>query len=204
MIESGWGSNCGETGEWMYLKSPRSPEKYSGEVEISGRDRNGSCGGEGNSAREGERSFRVSKLGVGLGVGRALMGSNLCDALKEIISGIISEVVSVWDDCADPLIAFIDDDGVSCEHCGLSTGDATAVSVASVQSVADTEGREVVVSAEFLRGRDSFGFVGVTVIIIEGVTAVMLEVWLRHSGSRSLWFGRIIDISEPMVLNPVP
>lgn len=78
----------------MFLKSPRSSETYHGDVDISGRGRNDSCGGEGNSAREGDRSFQVSKLGVGLGVGRALTGSNLCDAPKVVISGIILGVVS--------------------------------------------------------------------------------------------------------------
>lgn len=92
--ESIRGSNCGETGDRMFLKFPKSSEIYHGDVDISGRDRSDSCGGEGNSAREGDRSFQVSKLGVGLGVGRALTGSNLCDAPKVVISGITPGVVS--------------------------------------------------------------------------------------------------------------
>ena len=104
------------------------------------------------------------------------------------------------------MIALSDDEGVSCEKdlSGLSTWDTAVVRVASVQSVAETEGNEVVVSAEILRGGVSSGHVDVTVIITVGVTAVALEVWLRHSGDRSFQFKCILLISKAKVPNPSP
>lgn len=110
------------------------------------------------------------------------------------------------------MIAVSDDEGVDCEkECGgFSAGDAAVVRVASVQSVveiggSEIKGREVEVSAEALRGRVSPGHESTTVVIIVGVdVTVVLEVWLRGSGSRSSCFGRKLHRSEPKVLTPPP